>query len=225
MKRGSLFPELHSYIRNFFWLMWKQIPHQSFSPGPIICKHQMKPYIAMQILVPRGLQYNHPVTKKVERRRNYHTEPHDIHKRMLRGPCGRFYHHCKDMLAFPWKCALLYRVMLAPTCRNLNFICFYSGDGLGWIIHTLSSVLQNRQPGIGIVLEGELHWTNRLKYENMESEREQYSSRRKRVSEGIETGRHAWGKAHSTRTNMWDGTFPPHRDLNLGTYHPMELRA
>lgn len=103
------FIPMHSCTCNFFWLMGKQVPHQSFSPGPIICKHQMKPYIAMQIIVPRDLQYNHPVTRKVKRRGNYHNGPQNIHKRMLRGLYGRFHHHSKDMLAFLWKCALLGR--------------------------------------------------------------------------------------------------------------------
>lgn len=144
MKRGSLFPELHSYICNFFWLMWKLLPHQSFSPGPIIHKHQMKPRTAMQIIVPRDLQYNHPVTKKVKKRRNYHNGPQSIHKRMLRGLYGRFHHHYKDMLAFLWKCSLLCREMLAPSWRNLNFSCFYGSDWLNWIIHILLSELYVR---------------------------------------------------------------------------------
>lgn len=55
MTRGSFLSELHSYICNFLWLMGKQLPHQSFSPGPIICQHQIKPHIAMQIIVPRDL--------------------------------------------------------------------------------------------------------------------------------------------------------------------------
>lgn len=109
MKRGPLFPELHSCICNFFWLMWQQLPHQSFSPGSIICKHQMEPHIAMQIIVPRDWQYNRPVTKKVKRKRNYHNGPQNIRKRMLRGLYGRFHHASKAGLAFLWKRALLCR--------------------------------------------------------------------------------------------------------------------
>lgn len=125
MRKGSLSPELHSCIHNFFWLMWKQLPHQSFSPGPIICKHQMEPHIAMQIIVPRDLQYNHPVTRKVKRRGNYHNGPQNLHMMMLRGLDGRFHHHSKDMLAFLWKCVLLGRKMLLTlSWRNLIFSFF-----------------------------------------------------------------------------------------------------
>ena len=126
MKKDSLFPELHSCIHNFFWLMWKQLPHQSFSPGPIIWKHQMEPHIAMQIIVPRDLQYNHPVTRKVKRRGNYHNGPQNLHMMMLRGLDGRFHHHSKDMLAFLWKCVLLGRKMLLTlSWRNLIFSFFW----------------------------------------------------------------------------------------------------
>ena len=140
MKKGSLFPELHSCIHNFFWLMWKQLPHQSFSPGPIICKHQMKPHIAMQIIVPRDLQYNHPVTRKVKRRGNYHNGPQSLHMIMLRGLDGRSHHHSKDILAFLWKCVLPGRerccwLSLGETWSST----FFGSDGLDWIIHILSS--------------------------------------------------------------------------------------
>lgn len=154
MTRGSFLPELHSYICNFFWLMGKQLPHQSFSPGPIICQHLIKPHIAMQIIVPRDLQYNHPVTKKVKRKRNYHNGPQNIHKRMLRGLYGRFHHHYKAMLAFPGKCALLCEEILAPSWRNLNFSYFYGSDWLGWILHIHLSKLWIGLAGFGIVLEG-----------------------------------------------------------------------
>jgi len=61
---------------------------------------------------------------------------------------------------------------------------FFGSDGLGWIIHILSSELWNGQLGVEIILEAKLQQMSKLKYGNMEREREEHSINKRRKKDG-----------------------------------------